>query len=229
MRPAGAAARAAERAARRESSPPLGPDRAGRARRRCTSEIRADAAADARATSPQQGVAVKVISGDNPRTVGAIAASARAAGAATPRRRARAARRPTKRWPRRSESEVGVRPGDAAARSGRWCGAAGTRPHGRHDRRRRQRRAGPQGGRHRHRHGIGTAAARAVAQLVLLDDKFSAMPSVVAEGRRVIANVERVANLFVTKTVYATVLALTVGVARLPFPFLPRHLTLVSA
>ena len=77
--------------------------------------------------------------------------------------------------------------------------------------------------------GSGTQAARGVAQLVLLDDAFSAVPKVVGEGRRVIANVERVANLFLTKTVYATVLALTVGVLELPFPFLPRHLTLVSA
>jgi cation-transporting ATPase E len=77
--------------------------------------------------------------------------------------------------------------------------------------------------------GSGTDAARGVSQLVLVDNNFSAMPAVVAEGRRVIANIERVANLFVTKTVYATVLALVVGVARLPFPFLPRHLTLVSA
>src|SRR6185312_15458395 len=76
--------------------------------------------------------------------------------------------------------------------------------------------------------GSGTQAARGVAQLVLLDDAFSAVPKVVGEGRRVIANVERVANLFLTKTVYATVLALTVGVLELPFPFLPRHLTLVS-
>ena len=76
--------------------------------------------------------------------------------------------------------------------------------------------------------GSGSAATRAVAQLVLLDDAFTAIPQVVAEGRRVIANMERVANLFLTKTVYATVLALTVGIMRLPFPFLPRHLTLVS-
>ena len=77
--------------------------------------------------------------------------------------------------------------------------------------------------------GSGTPASRAVAQLVLLDDSWSALPDVVAEGRRVIANVERVANLFVTKTVYATLLALAVGVAGVPFPFLPRHLTIVSS
>jgi cation-transporting P-type ATPase E len=52
---------------------------------------------------------------------------------------------------------------------------------------------------------------------------------VMAEGRRVIANIERVAKVFVTKTVYATVLALAVGLAGLAFPFLPRHLTLVSS
>ncbi|HET7310649.1 MAG TPA: HAD-IC family P-type ATPase [Mycobacteriales bacterium] len=76
--------------------------------------------------------------------------------------------------------------------------------------------------------GAGSAATRAVAQLVLLDSAFTAVPAIIGEGRRVIANMERVANLFLTKTVYATVLAITVGIARLPFPFLPRHLTLVS-
>ena len=77
--------------------------------------------------------------------------------------------------------------------------------------------------------GSGSEAARAVAQLVLLDNSFAVLPGVVAEGRRVIANVERVANLFVTKTVYALLLALAVGVARLPFPFFPRHLTIISS
>ncbi|MDQ1393272.1 MAG: cation-transporting P-type ATPase [Acidimicrobiaceae bacterium] len=76
--------------------------------------------------------------------------------------------------------------------------------------------------------GSGTPASRAVAQLVLLDSEFSVLPGVVAEGRRVIANVERVANLFLTKNVMSLVLALAVAVARWPFPFLPRHLTLVS-
>jgi cation-transporting ATPase E len=77
--------------------------------------------------------------------------------------------------------------------------------------------------------GSGSPAARAVARFVLLDNSFAVFPSVVAEGRRVIANVERVANLFLTKTFYAMLLALAVGVAGLPFPFLPRHLTLISS
>ncbi len=77
--------------------------------------------------------------------------------------------------------------------------------------------------------GSGAAATRAVAQLVLLDSTFDALPSVVAEGRRVLGNIERTANLYVTKTVYAMLLALGVGVFGRPFPFLPRHLTLIGA
>jgi cation-transporting ATPase E len=77
--------------------------------------------------------------------------------------------------------------------------------------------------------GSGAPATRAVAQVVLLDGRFASMPGVVAEGRRVIANVERVANLFVTKTFYAMILAIAIGAARWPYPFLPRHLTIVSS
>ncbi|MDP1804668.1 MAG: hypothetical protein Q8K72_05845, partial [Acidimicrobiales bacterium] len=75
----------------------------------------------------------------------------------------------------------------------------------------------------------GSGVSRAVAQVLLVDNSFDTLPAVVAEGRRVIANIERVASLFLTKTVYASLLALAVGVARLPFPFLPRHLTVVTA
>ncbi|MCL1594597.1 MAG: cation-translocating P-type ATPase [Actinomycetia bacterium] len=77
--------------------------------------------------------------------------------------------------------------------------------------------------------GSGTGATRAVSQLVLLDDRFASLPYVVAEGRRVVANMERVASLFLTKTVYATLLAVLIGFIGLPFPFLPRHMTLVGA
>ena len=77
--------------------------------------------------------------------------------------------------------------------------------------------------------GSGAPASRAVAQLVLLDGAFDTLPFVVAEGRRVISNIERVANLFLTKTVYAFLLAILVGVFARPFPFVPRHLTLVGS
>ena len=74
-----------------------------------------------------------------------------------------------------------------------------------------------------------TPATKAVAQLVLLDGKFSQLPHVVNEGRRVIANMERVSALFLTKTVYATLLVVIVGLTGVSFPFLPRHLSLIAA
>ncbi|MGH3233939.1 MAG: HAD-IC family P-type ATPase [Streptosporangiaceae bacterium] len=77
--------------------------------------------------------------------------------------------------------------------------------------------------------GSGAPATRAVAELVLLDGRFGTLPGVVAEGRRVTANIERVANLFITKTVWAALLAVAVGVALLPYPFLPRHLTIIDS
>ncbi len=77
--------------------------------------------------------------------------------------------------------------------------------------------------------GSGAPASRAVAKLILIDGRFASMPAIVAEGRRVAFNIERVANLFITSTVYALGLALAVSLAGLPYPFLPRHLTLVGS
>ena len=76
--------------------------------------------------------------------------------------------------------------------------------------------------------GSGSEATRAVAQIVLLDDRFATLPSVVAEGRRVIGNIERVASLFLVKTVYSVLLALLVVFTQVPYPFLPRHSTVLS-
>jgi cation-transporting P-type ATPase E len=86
--------------------------------------------------------------------------------------------------------------------------------------------------------GTGSSASRAVAQIVLLDNKFATLPYVVAEGRRVIGNIERVSNLFLTKTVYSVLLALLVGIAGLGsrifhtdpllFPFQPIHVTIAA-
>ncbi|WP_454169761.1 HAD-IC family P-type ATPase [Microbacterium paulum] len=74
----------------------------------------------------------------------------------------------------------------------------------------------------------GSAATKAVARIVLLDDKFSHLPDVVAEGRQVIANIERVSMLFLTKTVYAPLLAVLFGLLVLEFPFLPRQLSITD-
>lgn len=76
--------------------------------------------------------------------------------------------------------------------------------------------------------GSGAAATRSVAQIVLLNDDFATLPHVVAEGRRVIGNIERVANFFLTKTMYSIVLALLVAIAQLPFPFVPMHISFIG-
>ncbi|WP_414507609.1 HAD-IC family P-type ATPase [Streptomyces sp. NEAU-L66] len=76
--------------------------------------------------------------------------------------------------------------------------------------------------------GSGSEATRAVAQIVLLNNSFATLPSVVAEGRRVIGNITRVATLFLTKTVYSVLLAILVACWQIPYPYLPRHLTLLS-
>jgi cation-transporting ATPase E len=86
--------------------------------------------------------------------------------------------------------------------------------------------------------GSGSSASRAVAQIVLLDNRFATLPYVVGEGRRVIGNIERVSNLFLTKTVYSVLLAILVGLAGLSskifgsdpllFPFQPIHVTIAA-
>jgi cation-transporting P-type ATPase E len=77
--------------------------------------------------------------------------------------------------------------------------------------------------------GSGTPVARGVAQLVLLENQFEVLPEIVAEGRRVLSNIERVASLFVVKNVYSLIISIVVPIAGWPYPFLPRHLTLISA
>jgi len=77
--------------------------------------------------------------------------------------------------------------------------------------------------------GSGSDATRAVAQLVLLNNHWSVLPSVVARGRQVLGNIERVSDVFLTKSIYATIISIATGIFAVAFPFLPRHLTLVSA
>ena len=176
----------------------------------------------------EQGVALKVISGDNPRTVAAVAARVGLPGAArsfdarelpddpeqladvleshdvfgrvTPQQKRAMVRALQSRGHVVAMTGDGVN--DALALKDADIGVA---------------------------MGSGAAATRAVAQLVLIDDQFAHLPRVVAEGRRVIANIERVASLFVVKNIYSLVLSLAVAIARVPFPFLPRHLTIISS
>ncbi len=86
--------------------------------------------------------------------------------------------------------------------------------------------------------GSGSPATRAVAQIVLLDNRFATLPHVVAEGRRVIGNIERVSRLYLTKTIYAVTLAFLIGTAGLiakaahltpiSYPFQPIHATIAG-
>ncbi|ADX73246.1 P-type ATPase, translocating [Pseudarthrobacter phenanthrenivorans Sphe3] len=71
-------------------------------------------------------------------------------------------------------------------------------------------------------------ATKAVARLVLLDGRFDRLPAVVAEGRRAISNIERVSMVFLSKTVYITIISLTFALLLCPFPFLPRQLSVLD-
>ncbi len=77
--------------------------------------------------------------------------------------------------------------------------------------------------------GNAAPATKAVAEVVLVDSKFSHLPDVVARGRQVMANMERVASLFVTKTVYSALISLGVVLMGIPFPYLPRHISYIGA
>ena len=189
--------------------------------------IRGDAA-DTIAYFAEQGVALKVISGDNPATVGAVAAKVGVLGGTAPVDARTLPEDPDELADMLEQSSVfgRVQPHQKRAmvhalqRKGHVVAMTGD---GVNDvLALKDSDVGVA-------MGSGSNASRGVAQLVLLDDSFASLPHVVAEGRRVIGNVERVANLFVTKSVYALLLALAVGVAQQPFPFLPRHLTIISS
>ncbi len=194
-----------------------------------TERVREDAA-DTMRYFTEQGVALKVISGDNPRTVGAVAVHvgvpgvARAADAVDARQlpdeipaladilakrsvfgRVSPQQKRAVVAALQSKDHVVAMTGDgvndALALKDADIGVA---------------------------MGNGSPATRAVAQLVLLDGKFSHLPDVVAEGRRVIANIERAANLFLVKNIYSLVLALITAVTLSAYPLAPIQLTLIS-
>ena len=185
-----------------------------------------------------QDVSVKVISGDNPATVGAIAAQAGVPGASHPVDARELPDDPAQLVAPIDENSVfgRVTPSQKQA----MVGALHERDHtvamtgdGVNDvLALKQADLGIA-------MGSGSSATRAVAQLVLLDNKFSVMPRVVAEGRRVLGNIERVSDVFLTKTFYATIISTFIGLSvlfslsrggeSLEFPFLPRHFTLISS
>ena len=76
--------------------------------------------------------------------------------------------------------------------------------------------------------GEGSDAARQVSQLVLLESDFSVLPEILAEGRRVVNNITRVASIFFVKTIYSAILSLLCVLMNIPFPFLPIQITLID-
>jgi P-type E1-E2 ATPase len=77
--------------------------------------------------------------------------------------------------------------------------------------------------------GSGSQMTKSVADLVLVRGDFAAIPPMVAEGRKVLRNLQRVSKLFVTKSAFAAFLILTIGLTPESYPFLPRHLSLAAA
>ncbi|GHF46851.1 magnesium-transporting ATPase [Streptomyces mashuensis] len=188
--------------------------------------LRADAAETLRYFA-EQDVAAKVISGDNAVSVGAVAGQLGLPGAQAP---VDARRLPAERQGMAEELDRGTVFGRVTPRQKRdMVGALQSRGHtvamtgdGVNDvLALKDADIGVS-------MGSGSEATRAVAQIVLLDNSFASLPSVVAEGRRVIGNITRVATLFLTKTAYSVLLAILVVCTRVPYPFLPRHLTLLS-
>jgi cation-transporting ATPase E len=191
--------------------------------------LRADAA-EVLGYFTEQGVALKVISGDNPRTVGAVAAAVGVPGV------------------RGAVDAVDARqlPADAdglAATMEEHSAFGRVTPH--------QKRA-MVAALQRRGHvvamtgdgvndalalkdadvgvamGNGSPATRAVAQLVPLDGRFAHLPEAVAEGRRVIANIERAANLFLVKNVYSLMMAVITVATLSAYPLAPVQLSLIS-
>lgn len=76
--------------------------------------------------------------------------------------------------------------------------------------------------------GAGSDAARQISQLVLLNSDFSSLPEVVMEGRRVISNITRVASIFFIKTLYSILLSVFAIITLSAFPFIPIQITLID-
>ena len=191
-----------------------------------TSRIR-QSAPETFAYFAQQGVAIKVISGDNPVTVSEVARRAGIAGAeryidagqletdadffhavdtytvfgrVTPDKKKKLIQAFKKR--KHTVAMTGDGVNDVLAMKEADCGIA---------------------------MASGAQAATQVGQLVLLDSDFSAMPHIVGEGRRVINNIQRAATLFLVKNIFSLGLALITSCTNWPYPMVPLHLSVISA
>ncbi len=76
--------------------------------------------------------------------------------------------------------------------------------------------------------GSGSEMARSVADVVLVNGDFAAVPEMVVQGRKILRNLQRVTKLFAAKSAFAAFLILSIGLTKEPYPLLPRHLTLAA-
>jgi P-type E1-E2 ATPase len=76
--------------------------------------------------------------------------------------------------------------------------------------------------------GSGTQIARTVSDIVLVQGDFDAVPLMIAEGRQILRNMARVSKIYVAKALVGALTIVFLGLAPIPYPFLPRHLTLAS-
>jgi len=176
----------------------------------------------------QQGVELKILSGDRPETVGAIASDVGIRGLGRPLDGESLPTEPTQLVAAlrdvavvgRISPEGKRRVVEALSSSGRYVAMVGD---GVNDvpALKAARLAIAQGG--------GTQMAKSVADIVLVDGDFAAVPAMVAEGRKVLRNLQRVAKLFIAKSAFATFLILSVGLTPTAYPLLPRHLTLAAS
>ena len=166
-----------------------------------------------------EGVELKVMSGDAPETVGAIA----------PRRRDRGRR--SWRATRRSSSSPGATVVGRISPEGKKAVVEALRDQGRYvamvgdgvndvPALKASRLAIAQ--------GSGSEMARSVADIVLVNGDFAAVPEMVAQGRKILRNLRRVTKLFAAKSAFAAFLILSIGLTDEPYPLLPRHLTLAA-
>ncbi len=175
----------------------------------------------------EEGVELKVLSGDAPETVGSIAADAGivSAGPALdgrelpddPRELAVVARRSAVIGRISPEGKRAVI--EALEATGRYVGMVGD---GVNDV------PALKAARLAVAQGSGAQMARAVSDVVLVHGDFGSVPVMVVEGRKIVRNVQRVTKLFVAKSVFAAFLILSIGVTPQQYPLLPRHLTLAA-